>query len=62
MRFDTPPITRAPGDDEIDVFGLSHPGKVRKNNQDRFLLATIHKRVDVLSSNLDDTERLPAGE
>jgi len=53
---------RAPRDDEIDVFGISHQGKVRKDNQDRFLLATIHKRVEVVASNLDATERLPAGE
>jgi hypothetical protein len=28
-----------PRDDEIDLFGLTHIGKVRKNNQDHFLLA-----------------------
>src|SRR6266516_1101575 len=27
---------RKPRDDEIDVFGLTHPGKVRDENQDRF--------------------------
>jgi serine/threonine protein phosphatase PrpC len=53
---------RAPRDDEIEVFGLSHIGKVRKSNQDRFLIATIHKRVNVVTSNLEDTERLPQGE
>lgn len=53
---------RAPRDDEIEVFGLSHLGKVRKTNQDRFLIATIHKRVNVVTSNLEDTERLPHGE
>ena len=30
---------RAPRTEELDVFGLSHQGKVRKENQDRFLLA-----------------------
>jgi protein phosphatase len=53
---------RQPNDDEIDVYALSHTGKVRKENQDRFLLATIHKRVNVVASNLDATERLPIGE
>ena len=38
---------RKPRDDEIDVYGLSHQGKVRKENQDHFLLATIHKRLKV---------------
>jgi len=58
-RHDTPPITRIPRDDEIDVFAISHPGKVRKTNQDRYLLATINKRVNLISSNLDAEERLP---
>jgi serine/threonine protein phosphatase PrpC len=58
----TPSPERKPRDDEIDVYGLSHTGKVRKDNQDRFLLATIHKRVEVVDSNLDDPEHLPSGE
>jgi serine/threonine protein phosphatase PrpC len=53
---------RAPRDDEIDVFALSHQGKVRKTNQDRFLLATINKRVNIVSSNLDEKERLQTGD
>jgi protein phosphatase len=48
-----------PHDDEIDVFGLSHPGKVRSQNQDHFLLATIHKRVQVLQTNLSAKAQLP---
>lgn len=50
---------RKPDDDEIDVFGVSHQGKVRPNNQDHFLLATIHKHVHVLRTNLSETQRLP---
>jgi protein phosphatase len=53
---------RAPRDDEIDVHALSHPGKVRKSNQDRYLLATINKRVTLVSTNLDEEERLQAGD
>ena len=53
---------RKPRDDELDVFGLSHIGKVRKDNQDRFLLATIHKRVNILATSLDEQQRLPLGE
>ncbi len=41
---------------------MSHQGKVRKENQDRFLIATIHKRVNVVASNLEATDRLPQGE
>jgi serine/threonine protein phosphatase PrpC len=53
---------RAPRNDEIDVFSVSHAGKVRKTNQDRFLLATINKHVNVVNSNLDEQERLPIGD
>jgi len=45
---------RRPKDDEIDVFGLTHTGKVRQNNEDHFLLATIRRRVDVLQTSLPD--------
>lgn len=43
---------RKPYDDEIDVYGLTHPGKVRDTNEDHFLLASIHKRIKVLSTSL----------
>jgi protein phosphatase len=52
-------VGRKPDDDEMDVFGLTHPGKVRTTNQDHFLLATIHKRVQVLRTSLTDQQRLP---
>ena len=41
----TPP--RKPRDDEIDVHGLTHPGKVRKANEDQFMLASLHRRIEV---------------
>ena len=53
---------RKPHDDEIDIFGLTHQGSVRKNNQDHFLLASLHKRVAVHQTSLPDLERLPVGE
>jgi protein phosphatase len=53
---------RKPLDDEIDVHGLTHPGKVRPTNQDHFLLATIHRRVQVVETSLSDRERLPLGD
>lgn len=45
-------LTRKPLDSEIDVYGLTHQGKVRKTNQDNFLVGTLHKRVDVKYSSL----------
>ncbi len=53
---------RKPRDDEIDVFGVSHVGKVREINQDQFLLAAVHKRLEVLQTSLEVLDRLPVGE
>ena len=39
-------LGRRPRDDEIDVFGLTHPGKVRRENQDHFLISSLqHQNV-----------------
>jgi len=32
---------------EVDVFGLTHPGKVRKVNADHFLVASFHRAIQV---------------
>ncbi len=54
---------RKPRDDEMDVFGLSHTGKLRKENQDHYLMATFHKRINVLSTSLPSIEEhFPQGE
>jgi PPM family protein phosphatase len=37
---------------DIDVFGLTHPGKVRKVNQDQFLIASLHKALQVHHTSL----------
>ena len=34
-----------PRDDELDLFGITHMGKVRLENQDHFLVATVHPRA-----------------
>jgi protein phosphatase len=47
-----------PRDDEIDVHGLTHVGLVRAENQDHFLIASFHKRVQVLATSLP-AEHLP---
>jgi protein phosphatase len=52
-------VSPKPHDDEIDVFGLSHPGNVRSENQDHFLLATIHKRVQIIQTNLSPQAQMP---
>jgi serine/threonine protein phosphatase PrpC len=57
-----PPASRKPTDDEIDIYGLTHPGKVRKANQDHFLIASLRKRMDIRLTSLTDLQRLPVGE
>ena len=34
-------------DVEVDCFGLTDCGKVRKVNQDQFLIATMHKMLEI---------------
>jgi protein phosphatase len=58
----TPLPNRSPFDDEIDSFGLTHQGKVRLTNQDQYLLASIHRRVQILNTSLSDQQRLPFGD
>lgn len=41
------------------MFGLTHPGKVRKENQDHFLLATVHPQIVVCGTSLPDPSALP---
>ena len=48
----TAPPDRKPRDDEIDIYGLTHPGRVRKDNQDHFLVCALHKSATVQHSSL----------
>lgn len=50
---------RMPRDDEVDVFGLTHLGKVRKTNQDNFLICSLHKQMRVHYTSLPEVARLP---
>ena len=34
---------RKPRDEEVDVYGLTHPGLVRAENQDHFVVCSLHK-------------------
>jgi protein phosphatase len=46
-------------DDELDFFGLTHPGNVRAENQDHFLVGTVHPEVIVHGTSLPDVNSLP---
>jgi len=48
-----------PRDDELDLFGLTHPGKVRSKNQDHFLLGTVHQQVVIHGTSLPESGNLP---
>ena len=52
-------VGQKPSDDMLDLFGLTHPGKVRQENQDHFLLCTIHPQVVIHGTSLPTPERLP---
>jgi serine/threonine protein phosphatase PrpC len=53
------PAGERPRDDELDLFGLTHRGKVRKDNQDHFLLSTVHQQLVVHGTSIPEPERLP---
>ena len=58
----TPPTlpTRKPRDDEIDVHGVTHAGKVRADNQDHFLVCALRKQMVVQVTSLPDADPLMA--
>lgn len=41
-----------PTSSNVDVFGLTHRGRVRSENQDQFLIASLHKLLRVHQSSL----------
>jgi serine/threonine protein phosphatase PrpC len=55
----SPALGPKPSDREIDMFGMTHPGKVRKDNQDHFLLATVHPQVVIHGTSLPNPDALP---
>jgi serine/threonine protein phosphatase PrpC len=48
-----------PRDAELDLFGLTHRGKVRRENQDHFLVATVHQQVLIHGTSIPEPEQLP---
>lgn len=47
---------RKPRGDEIDMYGLTHAGVVREENQDHFLLCELRKHVEVHLTSLPESE------
>jgi protein phosphatase len=48
-----------PTDDELDFFGITHRGNVRPENQDHFLVSTVHPQVVIHGTSLPDPGSLP---
>jgi protein phosphatase len=45
-------IPRKPRDQELDVYGVTDTGKVRRENQDHFLIASLHKHLAVHQTSI----------
>ena len=60
MTAPTAALDRRPRDEEIDVYGLTHPGKVRAENQDHFLICALKKQMVVRLTSLPDADNLMA--
>ena len=41
-----------PSQDQYDVYGMSHPGLKRTQNQDHFLIASLHKALAIYGTSL----------
>lgn len=52
--IDTEPFPPRPSKDRYDYFGISHQGLVRKENQDCFLIGSIHKAMQVHQTSLPE--------
>ena len=51
-----------PLDSELDVYGLTHNGLVRRNNEDNFLICALQKRMEVYHTSLADVSVLGGNE
>src|SRR6266545_3076777 len=58
MTQTQPSSGHRPLDGEIDVYGVTHPGKVRPTNQDHFLIGSLRKQMDVQLTSLPRVEPL----
>lgn len=60
QQLTAPPATpdRKPRDDEIDIHGLTHAGKVRTDNQDHFLVCSLRRQTVVQLTSLPEPDQL----
>ena len=55
----TATLAGRPNDKQLDLFGMTHPGHVRDENQDQFLLGTVHPQMVIHGTSLPHPELLP---
>jgi len=53
-----PDAAQQPVAADLDVFGLTHPGRVRTNNEDHFLVCALQRRLEVYHTSLPDLSPL----
>ncbi len=53
------PLEIRPLDDELDFYGLTHPGKIERVNQDHFALCSIRREIHFHQTSLPDASRVP---
>lgn len=46
---------RRPHESEVDLYGLTHVGRVRENNEDNFIVCSFRKEIDVHYTSLPST-------
>ncbi|HKA57945.1 MAG TPA: protein phosphatase 2C domain-containing protein [Gemmatimonadales bacterium] len=51
-----------PRDEDLDLFGLTHQGLVRSENQDHFLIGTLHRELAVHGTSLPMSQMVLRGE
>ena len=59
LPADVGPMGQKPTGKDWDYYGLTHPGYVRKANQDHFLICSLRKHMEVHRTSLSDLEQLP---
>ncbi len=52
------PTDTRPRDEDLDFFGLTDTGLVRKDNQDQFLFCTVHRAMRIGGTSLPNPELL----
>ena len=54
-------LDHKPKIEEMDVHGVTDIGKVRKVNQDHFLLCSLQKRMEIVQTSIPNLDQLPVG-